>query len=206
MKPISDRYAWIFKEYYGEKAADRFDFVARYASEFGSVLPFREKVDTSIDFLAIDAFVTSYFLDVIKFKEYHFYSNGLYADRDGEHDCNLPTKEFDKKIHEGKLLNSSKVGAFTAKWLLKYHPLLVTQKPDAEVELYERRHIQNIPFIVACNIALRAMGIEPDEVPSDLYRSLVYHLRFRTYEDRSMIMYFELLVAHIELLRDGAKP
>lgn len=189
MKPISDRYSRIFSEYYYDKAAERFDYLLRYSNLFLEALSYRDKVYCNVNALNVDAFTTSYFLDVIKFKEYHFH---IPAQLD---------ENVDKEIHSEKLLNASKVGAFTAKWLLKYSPIVILPKPESTFDVFERRHIQNAPFILALNISLRSMGIQPHEVPTNIYKGILYHFRFRDIDDRSMILYFDLLVSHIDLLK-----
>lgn len=189
MKRISERYSRIFSDYYYEKARERFEFIVQYSDFFLESLHFDEKVDGQIIYLNVEAFITSYFLDVIKFKEYHF----NFPDGDGP--------EVDRKVHGEKLLNASKVGAFTAKWLLKYKPIVLLPKADIVLDTFEQRDIQDAPFILALNIALRSMGVDPREVPEDTYKQLLYHFRFRDYEDRGMILYFDLLLKHIELIR-----
>ena len=200
MKPISDRYERLFREFYADKARDRFDFVIAYSLQFVECLPFKDKVDCKIDRISVDAFITSYFLDVIKFKEYHFREKtGLefvdavpnFKDRE--------TTQSEYVMHRKKMLNSNKVGAFTAKWLLKYRAISILPREGESLDLFERRHVQNAPFWLAANISLRSMDIEPTNVPERLYRNLIYHLRFREFDDRSMMLYFELLSEFVEL-------
>jgi hypothetical protein len=190
LKPISSRYSRIFATYYWEKARSRFDFIQSYSSFFLEGIAFKEKLHCYVDTVKTDAFITSYFLDVIKFKEYHFQPSS--------------EDEDEKVIHGEKMLNHSKVASFTAKWLLKYCPIVMVPKEGVTLDLFERRLLQNAPFILALNVALRAMDIRPDTVPLDIYKSIVYHLRFREYDDRSLILYFELLKKYVDLSKSSS--
>lgn len=205
MKQISERYSRLFKEFYADKAKDRFDYVLRYADFYSKTLPYKNKVNCIIDPLSVDAYVTSYFLDVIKFKEYHFreHLDPSFDYSDVETSFQHPdTTVAEFVMHRKKMINASKVGAFTGKWLLKYRPVVVMPKDGCGFDIFERRHIQNAPFVFTANVTLRSMGIDPDELPTAIYKSLMYHLRYREYEDRNVMLYFELLVEHVSLLRE----
>lgn len=194
MKPISQNYERIFNEYYLEKARRRFKSIYSYSGLFLDEYPTKEKVLSGIDVIKLENFIKSYFLDVIKFKEYHFSIPSHVP---------VGSPEAQKIIHCDKMLNASKVGAFTAKWIVKNSPIYMVPAPGVRLDKNERHEISVAPYILAANITLRTMGMATPELPSPFYNKLIYHLRFRGVDDRSLILYFEVLDALMKKDSEG---
>jgi len=179
VKLISKSYKEIFSEYYADKAERRFSVVRSYSQEFVDHYPVPIGTNIGVSDVALESFITSYFLDVIKFKEYHF---------------RLPDDApSNVNVHEEKCLNPSKVAAFSLKWLLKFHPIYVSHSNFGEIRQKERISLSRAPFILSVNISLKLAGIGVEEIPHDQYRKLVYHARFRNIDERSLILYFDAL-------------
>ena len=190
MKPISERYKYLYSEFYYEKARERFAKLVEYLDVYRDQIDFKQKLFTEVDLVKVDAFVTSYYLDVIRFKEYHFNAGG--------------ETEFssarDIEIHGKKLLSKTKVGSFTTKWLLRYQPLVTVARDPSNLDENERTYLEFAPFAVALNFSLRAMDVKPRSLPLDLHRNIMYHLRFRSFDDRTFILYYDLLLQRLSNL------
>jgi hypothetical protein len=186
MKPISDRYQYLYANFYYDKARERYDNLVQYAESYIENIDFNDKLFSCVDTIKVDAFITSYFLDVMRFKEYHFQPSV-----DG-----LAGYERDKCVHAEKLLNSGKVGAFTTKWLIKYSPVVLIPKEGLGLNHVEQTFLAFAPFAIALNFSLRLMDINPRDVPVDIHRDILYHIRFRGFDDRSFMLYYNLLVRY----------
>jgi hypothetical protein len=188
MKPISDKYEKVFSKYYFDAAKQRFVDLTKYLEVYGEQIDFKTKLVIAVDHIKVNAFVTSYFLDVIRFKEYHFKSD---ADAKSKDEASIHTK----------LVSQSKAAAFTLKWMLKYQPLIVFAQDPFKLSEHERVFLEFLPFLVAINFALRTMGIRPRDVPKEIFDDLLYHIRFRPYEERGFMLYFDLLIKQLSSVK-----
>ncbi len=130
--------------------------------------------------------VDSYFLDVIKYKEYHF-------------DCNLElhSEAWSKYIHDNKKINDSKVAAFSAKWLLKAAPIYIIPKADTPIVSDFLCHINEF-FVLNC-VLYCLLKYDFDLIDEDDYKKLFYDFKYRSFDDRAYFSRFELLEKNVAL-------
>jgi hypothetical protein len=184
MKPISEKYERVFAKYYFETARQRFVDLSTYLEVFCNEIDFKQKLVIAVDHIKVNAFITSYYLDIIRFKEYHFNTE------------TISKSNHEKALHT-KLVSQTKAAAFTLKWMLKYQPLVAYAKDPFDLVDHEKIFLEYLPFVVALNFSIRTLGIQPHALPHDTYQDLLYHLRFRPYEERGFMLYFDLLVKHL---------
>jgi hypothetical protein len=187
MKPISSRVQFLYKEYYYNKAKMRHDFFCRYTEKFLEKIPFEDNLLYSVDTIKMSALIDSYFLDVIRFKEYHF--NTPLSE---EHDPFSQAQTA--SIHCEKLISLSKVAAYTAKWLLKYSPIFIQPSQNVQLSSEEQNIVCAAPAILALNLSLRSMGVDIEALDKAIYKNLIYHFRFRNFDERAAFLYFDLIM------------
>ena len=186
---ISKRYSEIFNKYYADTSKRRFkNFIAFFESWIGKIdIP--DGFEPFMDYERLSKSIDSYFLDVIKYKEYHF--NAYHVDIYSEAWC--------KEIHEEKKINDSKVAAFTAKWLLKASPIAIIPKDNSH-RIYRPEndglcHI-NERFALDCSLyaLLRESYLNLDK---ETYYSLFYDFKYRNFDER---LYFSRFCLLMELM------
>ena len=97
MKLVSRRVRWIFDNLYADRAKERSYHLTSYAHSFLETLDF--DVDGyHVDEGRIIRAVDSYFLDVIRYKEYHF---------DGASSLNIFSEEWARSVHHSKRFTGS---------------------------------------------------------------------------------------------------
>jgi hypothetical protein len=193
MKNISKRIATIFEKYYMDRAKERAVLIISFAHELMSNVNFPEDgyyVDENKIIKALD----SYFLDVIKYKEYHFN-----CDDDGG-DIDVFSEDWARHIHLNKKINDSKVAAFTSKWLLKASPIYVVPSSENKVLDDFTCHI-NAFFVLNC-VLYCLLQYDHDLVDQDDYDKLFYDFRYRIVDDRPFFSRFELLEKNVRLKKE----
>lgn len=140
--------------------------------------------------------IRSYFIDVIRYKEYHFSADDKTDPVTGKAIQIDPFSErWIDEVHE-KLINESKVAAYTAKWILAYKPLTIISDASLDLNGAENpQHIQtklyaNINEVYALNCALSVLKVDYDDVPENRIDELIYNFRFRKFEEG---LYFMIL-------------
>lgn len=205
---VSKRTKAIYNRYYAEREATRFanlyavyDTLATYvdASDLG--------VKLEIDYLGLGEIVRSYFLDVIRYKEYHFdpkFSSEEFSAQVSASslksidDIDPLSPEWASLVHQTANINESKVAAYTVKWILRYKPIsaLVTKSGIAEMNGTTKPvdSAKPLPFIMnineyyALHCAFLALGISAQSVSRRKIDELIYCFRFRSFDESSYFM------------------
>jgi hypothetical protein len=133
----------------------------------------------------------SYFLDVIKYKEYHF---------NCEESVDIFSEKWAQYIHVDKKINDSKVAAFSAKWLLKAAPIYIVPKANTPVLDDFICHI-NAFFVLNC-VLYCLLKYDHDLVDQSDFEKLFYDFRYRTVDDRSYFSRFELIEKNVLLKKE----
>ena len=178
-KPISLRIQQIYSDYYAEQADKRFCRLSLIAINFLKELKILDHMyEFHIDEAKLDHAVLSYFLDVIRYKEYHFNPKS----QENIDSVDVYSKKWSSIIHN-KFLNDSKVGSFTVKWILKSSPInLVLKNTDYDPSDDEMKIATTVNerFAVICLMeCLNLRFIPPKE-----HRSLMYDFRYRNYDEK----------------------
>jgi len=193
MKHISNRIRRIYKDYYAKKAKARFESLVEYSQYFLKSLPIAEKAFCRVDLQKMSALIDSYFLDVIRFKDYHFRPSEDVSDED------VFSVVWNNLVHRDKYLSPSKVAAFEAKWILKYSPLIIIPQNDADFTDEDRIVLCSANALLAFQFSLTSMGLNPEDVDEDIARNMIYHFRFRHFDDRAFILQYDTLLKLAEV-------
>lgn len=186
---ISRRIEAIYNKFYKDRLRNRYRIhqaiYAALESEVEKTLP---GYALKLDDIAVAEAIRSYFLDVIRYKEYHFN-----PEHTGEKPSDIDpfSKEWVEKIHKGKRINANKVAALTVKWLLMYKPVSVhrdLEKVTSEEENYLTTHINEF---FALSLGLYALGLSIQDLDSEIVREIIYNLRFRDYDEGAYFMIFK---------------
>ncbi len=172
----SERFIAIYDQYYISRFSKRFDyFVELFKAMENAYKPNRFGVDLVVDLEKLAQVVQSYFLDVIRYKEYHF-TVGVEADP--------LSLDWIREIHEYKRVNSSKVAAFSTKWILRHRPISYKK-----VEFLgaaggcQDIHLEFINEHYALLLTCQALGIVLRDINPNKYSELLYYLRYRNFDE-----------------------
>ncbi|WP_299212204.1 hypothetical protein [uncultured Tateyamaria sp.] len=150
-----------------------------------------------VDHAALSEAVRSYFLDTIRYKDYHFdpdeASEGLepvLAKYEVQDLKALPplSPEWTHILHSTVNINGSKAAAYMVKWILRYKPISVFSQAEEIEDKPQSTIIANINEIYALNCAFIELGIDSIEVPQKKLDELIYCFRFRPFDEASYFM------------------
>jgi hypothetical protein len=184
--PISYRIKHIYDNYYGRRAIEKFSHICRQCDEFCNGLDFDDKFQAYYADFTIRAMVESYYLDVIRYKEYHFNPSGREEYNPGE------PRDWIEAVHHKKI-SKNKVAAYSAKWLLHYSPITIIPDEDHEVLANEQQKILNVNAMF-CIVTIRnilageSSTISEHFMKEEIIADMVYHFRFRTFDERHFFM------------------
>jgi len=190
---------------------------ARFSNLYSVFFKLAEAVDQSkleakleLDYLQLGEAIRSYFLDVIRYKEYHFdpkdpddITDPVVAEkvRDYLEECGVKSvSELDdlsaartELVHKTVNLSETKVAAYTAKWLLRNRPISVisTSKGDGEAKTSSGHKplaaahpfLTNINEEYVLQCVLLIMGIKAKDVNIRRRDELIYSFRFREFNE-----------------------
>jgi hypothetical protein len=188
---ISGRIKNIYSRYYQARAQDKFSYIIKHIDQFADSYELNDTYCLSFLDITIKALVESYFLDVIRYKEYHFSPAG-FPEYTGDSDS------WCESIHNKKI-SESKVAAYTAKWLLKYSPLVVL--PDSEdrytISPEDLKKILSINAVF-CLDHIRKILSGKGKCPKllsdeSIISELIYTFRFRNFDERHFFSILRLM-------------
>jgi hypothetical protein len=213
---VSRRINAIYETYYADRETQRFEnlyvIYDRIASHVAAISP---DVKLEIDLTGLAELIRSYFLDVIRYKEYHFNPKADISKIDqtatilsesgarslDEIDPLSPS--WTKVVHTLGNVNSSKVASYSAKWILKYKPISVVSSVNLSNLDFQSENpakslrmrppgffLSNINEIYALEVALFALQLDVGDIPVEKIDNLIYSFRFRNFDESS---YFSIL-------------
>lgn len=184
--PLSDRIEIIYSKYYEERALDKANMIEALADEvvngFSKIL--NDDFDVYLDFFKIASLVDSYYLDVIRYKEYHF-------DSEAESDCY--SEEWTASVHK-RLVSQSKVAALSIKWLLKYKPIQIHPMQTHEPSKKDVQLMLSVNEQLAMMYTFKILNVKSDEVEHSLLKDLEYHMRYRAYDEKHFFIIYKQMM------------
>lgn len=210
---VSRRTKVIYDRFYADREAQRFSTLYQVYEKLASYVEASNLgARIEIDYLCLGEIVRSYFLDTIRYKEYHFDPKNV-EDID---DKKLSTEvadalkefgvssldqldplsaEWTELVHRSVNINASKVAAYTAKWILKYKPISVLRVlsdtnhiPSKPQTVRPHPFLTNINEEFALHCALLVLGVKAEQVPQKKIDELIYCFRFRDFDELSYFM------------------
>lgn len=176
---ISERIDRIFHEKYKERCERRFENLSFIFGALAKSVKSKDpNLEVYIDYHKLSELIRSYFIDVIRYKEYHF---------NGKPGVDPFSKEWVDQVHK-KNINASKVAALTCKWILGYKPIVVVSKASPGTISPVSNVIANINEHFAFNVALYALGVDIADVPDERIEEIIYNFRFRRFEEGAYFM------------------
>ena len=210
LSSVSKRTKTIYQLYYEDRERQRFenlytifDTIAAHvdAADLGAKL--------DIDYFCLAEVIRSYFLDAIRYKEYHFdpktskasslvrtklAQNGFQSLDQVDPFSPLWTE----LVHTTVNINASKVAAYTVKWILRHKPIRVLSTlPELTAFTGENADLtfrQPIWFLTCINeyyalqCALVALGIEAVNIDPKKIEEVIYCFKFRPFDESSYFM------------------
>lgn len=176
---VSRRIIEIYNEHYSVRGPRRvenlfkiYTFMAKARVSAG------DDAKLLIDMERIAELVRSYFLDVVRYKEYHF---------SAKNGADPFSREWAADVH-GQRINDSKVATLTAKWILSYKPISYTRPTNAQYRADASLIAVNEHFAMHC--ACYALGLHIEDIDPIRYDELIYNLRFRRFDEGAYFMVF----------------
>ena len=97
-----------------------------------------------------------------------------------------------KDFHGSSLVDETKQGAFTIKWIAKLRPIQFDHpEPVASTDVLFINEI----FAIRCGLAF--LKISPDVLPELLYHDMLYALRYRCVDERLLFVWLATVVAAV---------
>jgi hypothetical protein len=207
---VSKRTKALYERFYSDRVTDRLsNLYAIFDRMAANIEAGTSGVRLEIDYLALAEIVRSYFFDTIRYKEYHFDPKGKLGD--GERIAALLAKfgcksideidplspQWAEMVHTAVNINSSKVAAYTVKWILKCKPVVVYY--DQKVAFDPNTVLEQAPgkyaaFLASINehfalqCAFLALGIDATKVSRRKIDELIYCFRFRAFDESAYFM------------------
>jgi hypothetical protein len=187
---ISDRVSNIFKTYYPAKLNNKSLNLEMNAGSYVAGLFQGHEGQYHISSSKILRLCQSYYLDIIRYKEYHMspkIKEGIA----------LPepySKEWAELIHHEKLgskINPPKIAAFTSKWFLKSLPIYIIPKDTPKEKLEKQIFAINEQFLVKHVCDLMKIDIQVLD-PSEI-KNLIYAMKFRNFDEAAYILIYTAL-------------
>ena len=177
------RVNYIFDCFYKKKAQEIQSALIDHTKYFCSKVSVPDSVSCTINQINLSEASIAYCIDIIKFKEYHFFSNTEYTEND-----------FDKleEVHS-KRINSVKIATFIAKWLLKF-PIISIDLGSHRLSSFsvqEQRLISRINQINTFSYVGRVLNLT--DIPKELEHQYLYNFQYRNYDHRNYFIKFDHL-------------
>ncbi|MBR8842406.1 hypothetical protein [Pseudoalteromonas sp. JC3] len=203
---FSNRTNYIFEKYYLAKAKEKSkQIIFHYNQCFENLKS--ERIEFYLSEEKIREAVHAYFIDVIKYKESHFYC---------EHKFPESAEMHLDEIHSKKI-NNEKVASLSAKWLLRYCPASFIVPEDYVPNELERKFCLGFNEMSTLSYVYNLLNLqfpEQEEIEATkceatklvfentqkLLDDILYHFKFRTYDHRHFILVFSSLVRINEAL------
>jgi hypothetical protein len=201
LSSVSRRMHAIYELHYADREEQRFDNLYRVFEKLAAYVEASDlgaKID--IDYLSLAEIVRSYFLDTIRYKEYHFdpkcAEGSQELDQFGVSSINELdplSPEWAQLVHTLVNINASKVAAYTVKWILRYKPISVistrAQDPENQPSISTSHpFLANINEFYALHCAFVVLGIDMSEVAKRKIDELIYCFRFRAFDESAYFM------------------
>lgn len=195
---VSRRTAAIYSRYYEDREAQRAENLYLLFVDFANAVESAgEVVSLQMDYARLGELVRSYFLDVIRYKEYHFGPDPKHEDYDelksklriaSLDDLDPLSEKWTELVHTTANINQSKVAAYTVKWILTYKPISVVSS-QASMEPAKLSYlISSINEFYALSCALYALELRADAISPRKLDELIYSFRFRKYDEAAFFM------------------
>ena len=207
---ISKRTNAIYHLYYEDRERQRFENLYKI---FDTMAAFVDAADLGatldLDYFGLAEVVRSYFLDTIRYKEYHFDPKDAAESPDVKEklaQLNLSSLEeidalspiWTELVHTTVNINASKVAAYTVKWILRHKPISVISSikglNGVDIESRASDISDPIAFLTGINenyalqCALLALEINADSIDRKKIEELLYCFRFRAFDESSYFM------------------
>jgi len=204
----SARIEYLFDKFYREKCDEKAGSLYDHASVFIKKYNGLDEFHGHIDSNAMLRIAEAYFIDIIKYKEYHL--TPKVSENTILSTC--PTgEEWDRELHSPEnqnLLNRSKIASFTTKWLLRGQPIKIIQKPEVEYASFSptEQQVDKIWYVnekFSISHLLSLLEVNSTTLAADyknsLLKDLLYHFKYRSYCERHFMRICDDLV-HISNL------
>ena len=93
-----------------------------------------------------------------------------------------------KHFHDTKLVDDTKQGAYTMKWIAKLRPIQFSCPAERVTT-----NLLYVNEIFAVRSGLAFMSVSPDMLPEQLFADLLYTLRHRSVDDRMLFLWLATL-------------
>ena len=188
----SERIEAIVDKYYCNRMLEKANSLAGHVLLYLENKEGLDSFSASLNFVAIEKLCDAYFIDVIRYKEYHI------GPSLGNHLTPF-SKEWTEALHGeevGKRIKYSKIAALTVKWLLKCSPISLVLndgiRPD-QISPQEKRISSFINEDFALNHSMTLIKTPISKLIKKDYEDLIYHFKYRNYDERHFFIVYELL-------------
>ncbi|MDU8927676.1 hypothetical protein RXV86_09795 [Alisedimentitalea sp. MJ-SS2] len=195
---VSARIREIYREHYEPREPQRYATLIDVFNKISDIVEATHHGSTVVvDHAALAEAVRSYYLDTIRYKDYHFDPDEVGPNLEsalakyGIEDLGSLSPlspEWSHILHSTVNINGSKAAAYMVKWILRYKPVSVLSLAEEVENKPHSTIVANINEIYALNCALLELGIDSVEVSQQKLDELIYCFRFRSFDEASYFM------------------
>ncbi|NVK30126.1 MAG: hypothetical protein HWE20_03920 [Gammaproteobacteria bacterium] len=175
-----------YKEAHEKKSRELLTFLIDYAANLPEIPGFL----ITIDEFEVDEICFAYYLDIIRYKDFHQKTNEECIDENRQ-------ENVDENIHSDQKLDLIKICAFSLKWVSRNKPLTYINA-SGKLGCIEKEYIMlknHIREAVAIDYAL---SLIPEDVNVNR-AELMHFLKYRNVDDRSLMLYFDSIISNPKL-------
>lgn len=189
----SARIEEIFEKCYASRASEKTTsmhlHIAAYLLEKQGLDDFTAYADP----ISLKHLNDAYFIDVIRYKEYHLKPSKTIAKSALSEQWAL---DLHSEGENGSRINKPKVSALTVKWILKYRPITVMIDDGKDISSINHETQRVASFVnedFALSHALTLLEIPDSKINPRLAEDFLYHLKYRSFDERHFFMLFDLI-------------
>lgn len=190
----SHRVEAIFNSFYEKRVKDKNISLQSHVLSYLDNKTGLDQFTASLDVIAVEKLCDAYFIDVIRYKEYH-----ISPDDHNPIPVDPLSREWAIALHNeetGKRLKFSKIAALTVKWLLKYKPIILSIDDGIDPESIDPRSRRVASFInedFALIHSMRLINANISKVDEKTHADLIYHYKYRQFDERHFFLLYEML-------------
>jgi hypothetical protein len=186
----SERVEAIFDKFYKSEAIKKANSLHSHVLQYLTAISDLEMFEASLKEFCIKRLTDAYFIDVIRYKEYHLSPKSVDGVKHGS-----MTEPWTAALHNqetGSKINDPKIAALTVKWLLRYQPIslkgLLPYEDIPETALRKAEFINESFALAHASSVLKVSGLS-----EKLVGDLLYHFKYRPYDERHFFIIFDVL-------------
>lgn len=197
----SVRICSIYENYYKDKSREKAHDMYRIAVNFFDNPSRWENWSVQLELFTFNYVCRAYFIDVIRYKEYHFASKNKIPKDHSAQAISTSSEYWDEYVHNKSLLNHAKRASFIAKWLMLVKPITAVHlsmqesgqpiPSERDQKEYFNLNAEFAIIYIITDCIGPAWENCPQKTRDKFYDDLLYHFKFRPVDEKHFFLIFD---------------